>query len=88
MTANDEVTARVLEELERRGWSRADFARECHLSPSWVTRRLGGDRRWTVDDLDVLARVLGLRLALVHEEEAGVECEDSTPASGTLGVVA
>jgi transcriptional regulator with XRE-family HTH domain len=78
MTANDEVTREVERELEARGWSRSRFARESGVSPAWVTRKLEGDRRWSVDDLDLLARVLGLRLTLAHEDdESGL-----SPAEG------
>lgn len=70
MTANDEVTREVELELESRGWSRSRFARESGVSPAWVTRKLDGARRWSVDDLDLLERVLGLRLTLAHEERA------------------
>jgi len=70
MTANDEVTREVERELELRGWSRSRFARESGVSPAWVTRKLEGARRWSVDDLDLLYRVLGLRLTLCHEHDA------------------
>jgi len=69
MTANDEVTREVERELASRGWSRSRFARESGTSPAWVTRKLEGDRRWSVDDLDLLGRVLGLRLTLSHAED-------------------
>jgi transcriptional regulator with XRE-family HTH domain len=68
MTANEEVTREVERELEARGWSRSDFARELGVSPAWVTRRFNGERRWSVDDLDLLHDVVGLRLTLCHEQ--------------------
>lgn len=70
MTANEEVTREVERELELRGWSRSRFARESGVSPAWVTRKLEGARRWSVDDLDLLCRVLGLRLTLCHDDDA------------------
>ena len=87
MTANNEVAGAVELELVARGWSRAQLARELGVSASWVTRRLDGSRRWSVDDLDVLGSVLGLRLALVHEEDAGLEGESLRPASVVLRAV-
>lgn len=60
MTANDAVTKAVELELERRHMTRADLAREAGRARSWVTRHMSGERRWSVDDLDVLARGLGI----------------------------
>lgn len=89
MTANDEVTREVERELELRGWSRSRFARESGVSPAWVTRKLEGDRRWSVDDMDLLCRVLGLRLTLSHEnDESGLSAveTDERPLGAVLRV--
>jgi len=58
--ANEAVTARVVGELERLRWSRADLARALGHERAWVTRKLNGSRRWSVDDLDAVARALML----------------------------
>jgi cyanate lyase len=60
MTSNEAVTARVVDELERLRWSRADLARAIGHERAWVTRKLNGSRRWSVDDLDTVGRALGL----------------------------
>lgn len=63
MTANDTVSNVVLAELERRGMTRAEFGRLMGQERGWVTHKLNGHRRWSVDDLDLLAERLELPLA-------------------------
>lgn len=63
MTTNGTVTRAVLHELERRGMTRAAFARLLNQNPAWVTHKLNGHRRWSVDDLDLVAERLGIPVA-------------------------
>lgn len=78
MTSNEAVTARVCDELERLGMSRADLARAIGHERAWVTRKLNGSRRWSVDDLDVIARGLGLWPVELLLDTVGGQAE--TPA--------
>ncbi len=45
-----------------RGWSLDDLARRCHVSPSNLSRIETGHRRIALDQLAVIARVLGTTL--------------------------
>lgn len=63
MTANEVVSAAIEHELERQGLQRQQLAARMGYAPSWVTRKLKGDRRWSVDDLDEVSRVLGVPVA-------------------------
>lgn len=62
MTANDLVTQRVAHELDSRAWSQSELARRVHKTPAWVSKKMSGERRWSVDDLDELARGFELPL--------------------------
>jgi transcriptional regulator with XRE-family HTH domain len=61
--ANQAVTLVVLAECKRLGITRAELARRLGQRPAWVTQKLNGHRRWTVDDLDLLAERLEMPLA-------------------------
>lgn len=58
MTSNEAVTMAVTHELERRGMTRSELGRLLGHERAWVTRKLNGMRRWSVDDLDLLAERL------------------------------
>jgi transcriptional regulator with XRE-family HTH domain len=48
--------------MERRGWSRADLAREMGVSQAYITKILKGNANFTLASMTKIARVLGARL--------------------------
>lgn len=60
MTTNDTVSRTVETLLASRGENRTALARGLGHSQGWVTQKLGGQRRWSMDDLDALGRYFGL----------------------------
>jgi transcriptional regulator with XRE-family HTH domain len=75
MTAHATVTTVVEAELKRRRMTRADLARLLERPPAWVTQKLNGHRRWSVDDLDLLAERLELPLAALLMRPAPIRGE-------------
>lgn len=55
----------LTEELNRRGWSKSELARQAGLSPSIVSKMLLGDRNITADQCIKLAQALGLSPVLL-----------------------
>ncbi len=60
VSRDSEITAYLLDELSRRGWSPADLAREADVRKSTVSRNLTGERHPTPETLRRYAEALGL----------------------------
>lgn len=65
MTANDTVTAAVEAERLRRGMTRLQLAAVLGTNSPWVSRKLNGQLRWSMDDLDLLSERLGVPLPVL-----------------------
>lgn len=46
--------------LKQRGFKQTDLAKWCHRSDPWVSQFLKGLRKWSIDDLDRVADLLGV----------------------------
>ena len=62
-TAVERVAANIRAELARKGISQADLAATLHKSQPTVSRRLLGRVPFSVDELDIIAGVLGVPMA-------------------------
>lgn len=60
MAFNDSVSDAVRHELSRLGMSQTALAARCSVSSQWVTYKLQGERRWTLDDVELVARALDI----------------------------
>lgn len=76
MTAQDTITAAIDAECQRRGWSRARLANELGWGRDQVTRKLSGERRWSVDDLDRVSSRLGIPLPVLLMVPAMIVSEE------------
>lgn len=65
MTANQTVATVVDQERRRRGLTRLQLAALLGTNSAWVSRKLNGDRAWTMDDLDLVSERLGLPLPVL-----------------------
>lgn len=65
MTANETVSEAVDRERQRQGLSRSGLARLLGWGPGQVTRKLDGQLRWSMDDLDLVSERLGVPLPLL-----------------------
>lgn len=65
MTANETVCAVIIRELDRQGITRQQFATRVGHTSAWATLKLTGKRRWSVDDLDQVSRVLEVPVAML-----------------------
>lgn len=82
------VAAEIRATMARRRMVQSDLAKLLGEHPSWVSRRLGQDRRITVDDLDRIAKALGMGvvdLLPVDTRRAGrsIECSPQQPNRST-----
>lgn len=68
MDANQIVAAVVEHERAKRGLNRSQLAALLGVNPMWVSRKLNGDRAWTVEDLDLLSRKLDIPLPVLLME--------------------
>lgn len=59
-TLESKVAAEIRAHLARRRMQQAELAGLVGEHPSWVSRRLGETRRITIDDLERIARALGV----------------------------
>lgn len=50
----------IIDELQKRGWAQAEFARRAEISPSQVSRVLSGDAKPGPEFLQGTARAFGL----------------------------
>lgn len=62
-TPTPDVAAEVRAELGRQGHTTAWLAGQLEVSDMWVSRRLRGRTRFTVEDLHRVASVLGITAA-------------------------
>ena len=69
MTTQETVSARLDAELRKRGMSRAQLAHAAGRTPAWLTKKMQGQRRWSVDDLDVLAWALELAPSVLVKQD-------------------
>lgn len=60
MAAHETMSRAVLHELERQGLTRRELAERIGVHPSWVSNKMAGRRRWTLDDVDAVAPALGV----------------------------
>ena len=49
----------IQQELDRRGWNRAELARRAHVDPSTVTRLMNGERAPTIEVVGAIAQAFG-----------------------------
>lgn len=59
-TLSEVVAANIRAEVARAGLSQADLAREFGVPASWVSTRYRGKARWSLDDMQRVADLLGL----------------------------
>ena len=50
--------------MQKKGWSKADLAREMGVSQAYITKIMKGNANFTLASMTKLARVLGARLEL------------------------
>lgn len=74
MESQRAVTERVEHELTARHMTRSELGRLLGRDRCWVTRKLNGDRLWALEDIDLLARGLGLEPWELLEADAGAVC--------------
>lgn len=60
MTLESQVAAEIRARLARRRMQQAELAALVGEHPSWVSRRLSETRRITIDDLERIAKALGV----------------------------
>jgi transcriptional regulator with XRE-family HTH domain len=72
MSANDTVTAVVDNERRRRGLNRVQLAAVLGVNTVWVSRKLNGDRAWTMADLDLVSERLEVPLPVLLMEPVEV----------------
>jgi transcriptional regulator with XRE-family HTH domain len=65
MTANETVAAVVELERRRRGLTRLQLAAMLGTNSAWVSRKLNGDRAWTLEDMDLVSERLGVPLPVL-----------------------
>jgi transcriptional regulator with XRE-family HTH domain len=65
MTANALVTQVVEAERARRGLTRSQLAALLGVNPMYVSRKLNGTQRWSMDDLDRISQRLGVPLPVL-----------------------
>lgn len=74
----------VAEVMTQEGVTQASLARTLGLHQSTVSRKLSGEIAWRVNELDILARSLGLPLArLLGVEPSAVSAGDTVSAAPT-----
>jgi len=61
-TLNDAVIAEIRGELARTDTLHADFAKTCGWHPMYFSRRMTGQIPWTIEDLELVAKNLGIDL--------------------------
>jgi len=57
---NAQVAAEIRAELARANITQADFAARCGMTASSFSRRMSGDIPWNTDELELVAKELGL----------------------------
>lgn len=57
---NEAITGEIRAELARRNLSQAIFAEQCGWTPSTLSRRMTGEIPWSTDELEIVAKALGL----------------------------
>ena len=65
MTANQTVAAVVELERRRRGLTRLQLAELLGKDSGWVSKKLNGDLRWSMDDLDLVSERMGVPLPVL-----------------------
>lgn len=66
-TLRDAVTANIRAELARHKTTSAEVAKYLGRESSWLTRKLRGDTKFTTDDIDDVARALGIDVDVLTE---------------------
>lgn len=59
-TLNDTITGEIRAELARSDISHSAFAKQCGWTPSALSRRMTGEIPWSTDELERIAKELGL----------------------------
>lgn len=57
---NDTITTSIRVELARTGTTHAEFARQMGWHPMFFSRRMNGSVAFTTDEIDTIARELGI----------------------------
>ena len=92
--AINQFTEDVFAWMQRKGWSKADLAREMGVSQAYITKIMKGNANFTLASMTKLARVLGARLELKlvpsdapypaqEDEREEAAAESGTPAGAT-----
>lgn len=71
MSANGVVTAVVETERRRRGLTRSQLAELLGVNAMYVSRKLNGLQRWSMDDLDRISERLELPLPILLMQPVG-----------------
>lgn len=73
------VGRNVRAELARNDLTQGDLARHLHITQPAVSRRLAGERAFNVDELAVIARVVGVPMSRLvagtERPQAAAECQ-------------
>ncbi|MCA1195101.1 helix-turn-helix transcriptional regulator [Saccharopolyspora sp. 6V] len=64
-------------QLDRRGWTQADLARESGLGPSVISRYMAGQSAPAIDNARTLANTLGVPLLAVLVEGGQLTAEEA-----------
>lgn len=65
MTANQTVATVVEAERRRRGLTRLQLGALLGKDSGWVSKKLNGQLRWSMDDLDLVSERLGIPLPVL-----------------------
>lgn len=60
-TLNEQIAAEIRAELGRANISQAEFAARCDMTPSSFSRRMSGEIPWNTDEIERVAKELGIQ---------------------------